>query len=208
MSAIRLLVKRPRYIFRSAFCRFTLKMIHGVHVGKSFYCEDFPRLQIRGSASNIRIGDNVKFLGQVDIRNRENGRVEIGNNVTIEGGCRFVSARDGRITIGEGTAVGADAVWNGGGDIVVGNKCLFGVRSSINANEHLMKRHRFIRDQGFVHAPVVIENDCWFGVNVAINKGCVIREGSVIGANAVVVRDTERYSVSVGVPAKQIAERE
>ncbi len=81
------------------------------------------------------------------------------------------------------------------------------MRTSINANEHKALRDKFIRDQGFIHAPVVIEDDCWIGTNVAINKGVLIRKGSILGANAVVTKDTEPYSVNVGVPARKIAER-
>ena len=131
----------------------------------------------------------------------------IEKNVTIEHGCRFVAAREGVIQIGAGTSIGAQAIFNGGGDIRIGRKCIFAVRTSINANEHKALRNQFIRDQGFIHAPVVIEDDCWIGANVAINKGVLIRKGSIIGANAVVTKNTDPYSINAGVPARRIAER-
>jgi acetyltransferase-like isoleucine patch superfamily enzyme len=81
------------------------------------------------------------------------------------------------------------------------------VRTSINANDHLMSRKLSIRDQGFVHAPVIIEDDCWFGTNVSVHKGVNIKKGSIIGANAVVTKDTDPYSINVGIPAKKIGER-
>ena len=109
--------------------------------------------------------------------------------------------------IGAGTVIGAGAVFNGGGDIRVGKNCIFAVRSSVNANDHLMLRTAPIRQQGFVYAPVVIEDDCWLGANVAVNKGVTIRTGSVIGANAVVTKDTDYMSINVGVPANKKGER-
>jgi acetyltransferase-like isoleucine patch superfamily enzyme len=118
-----------------------------------------------------------------------------------------VAARDGDIVIGAETAIGANAVFNGGGDIRIGKKCIFAVRTSINANDHKSARDEFIRDQGFIHAPVIIEDDCWIGTNVAINKGVTIRKGSIVGANAVVSKDTEPYSINVGIPARKISER-
>ena len=54
---------------------------------------------------------------------------------------------------------------------------------------------------------MIIEDDVWLGANVCVNKGVTIRQGSVVGANAVVTKDTEPYSINVGVPAKKIAER-
>jgi len=55
---------------------------------------------------------------------------------------------------------------------------------------------------------VIIEDDVWLGANVCVNKGVIIRKGSIVGANAVVTRDTETYSINAGVPAKKIGMRE
>ena len=43
--------------------------------------------------------------------------------------------------------------------------------------------------------------------NVSIHKGGKIQKGSIIGANAVVTKDTHPYSINVGIPAKKIGER-
>lgn len=180
---------------------------YGINVGKNFLIKGVPKLKIRGKAENIIVGDNVSILGNIDIRNRENGRLIIENDVTIEQDCRFVAARDGDIIIGKNSVIGAFAVFNGGANIKIGNKCIFAVRTTINANDHLMARKLSIRDQGFVHAPVIIGDDCWFGTNVSIHKGVNIRTGSIIGANAVVTKDTDPYSINVGIPAKKIGER-
>ena len=45
------------------------------------------------------------------------------------------------------------------------------------------------------------------GVNCAILPGVTLGEGSVIGANAVVTRDTEPWTVYVGNPAKPVKAR-
>lgn len=53
-------------------------------------------------------------------------------------------------------------------------------------------------------APVVIENDCWLGVNAVILKGVRIGHHSIVGANAVVTSDVEPCSIVAGIPAKPI----
>ena len=207
MNLIAFLTNQRGWRIWSVVCKWILESIYNVSVGKHFYCEGVPRLRLRGAPINISIGDDVKILGPIDLRTREAGAIRIGNNVTVERECRFVSARDGIINIGNDTVIGAYAIWNGGADIAIGEKCLFGVRSSINSNDHKVGRQVPIRDQGFVHAAITIEEDCWFGANVSINKGCLIKKGSVVAANAVVTKDTDQYSINAGVPASKIGER-
>jgi len=201
------LITNKRYwVLHSWIIKIILK-IYGIKVGKKFYCEGIPKLKIRGKAKNITIGDNVSFLGSVDLRNRENGKIIISDNVTIEGNVRLVSARDGTIKIGANSVIGAFSVFNGGDDILIGKYCIFSTRVSINSNEHEYLKNEYIRKQGFIHKPVIIKDDCMVGVNVAITKGTVLAQGSVIGANSVVTKDTEEYSINVGTPSKKIGER-
>lgn len=180
---------------------------YGIKVGKNFYTEGTPRLKIKGSAENIVIGDNVSFLGMVDLRNRENGRIVIGNNVSIDNDVRIVSARDGIISIGDRSAIAAFTIINGGANVYIGRKCLFAKNISINANDHRFAKDACIRDQGYIYADVVIEDDVWLGANVCVNKGVTVKKGSIVGANAVVTKDTEEYSINVGLPAKKIGYR-
>jgi acetyltransferase-like isoleucine patch superfamily enzyme len=181
---------------------------YGIRVGKRFYCEGTPRLKVAGRGANIVIGDGVSFLGEVDLRNRENGRIVIEDGVQIETGVRIVSAREGTVRVGEGSSIGAYSIINGGDDITIGRRCAISVRVSINSNEHRTAREAFIRDQAFDLAPVVIGDDVLLGANAAVNKGVTIGRGSVVGANAVVTKDTEEYSINVGVPARTIGHRE
>jgi acetyltransferase-like isoleucine patch superfamily enzyme len=201
-----LITNRKYWYFHSIIIKFILK-VYGIKVGRNFYCEGVPKLKIRGKAENITIGNNVSFLGNVDLRNRENGRIAIDDGVVLEDSVRLVSARDGTIKIGANTVIAKDGIINGGADIIIGNYCLFSARVMINANEHEMKKDDFIRKQGFVHKCVLIGDDCLFGVNVTINKGVTIKHGSVFGANSVITKDSEEYSVNAGIPSKKIAER-
>lgn len=181
--------------------------IYGIRVGTNFYCEGVPRLKIRGKGAHIHIGNHVQFLGSVDLRNRENGVIHFADHTTVEGDTRFVSAREGKIVINRGSIVCTQSIINGGSDVLVGENCIIGPRCSINANEHVFVKNTIIRESGFIHAPVVIEDDCWLAANVVVTKGVRLGKGSVVGANAVVTADTDPYSINVGVPARKVGER-
>jgi len=182
--------------------------LYGIRVGRRLHVRGVPRLKIRGRAENIIIGDDVTILGTIDLRNRENVVIRFCDRVTIDHDCRFVSARDGVIEVGEDAVVTAYAIINGGGSVRIGKKCVIGPRCSINANEHVFRRDVPIRDAGFVHADVILGDDCWLAANVVLMKGVHLGEGTVVGAGAVVTKDTDPYGIYVGIPARKMGERE
>lgn len=49
-----------------------------------------------------------------------------------------------------------------------------------------------------------IGNDVWIGTNSTILRGVSIGDGAVIGANTVVTKDVEPYSIVVGNPGRRI----
>jgi acetyltransferase-like isoleucine patch superfamily enzyme len=56
-------------------------------------------------------------------------------------------------------------------------------------------------------APVVFENFSSVGTNVVILPGVTLAEGSVVGACSLVNKNTEPWTVYVGIPAKPIKVR-
>lgn len=52
-----------------------------------------------------------------------------------------------------------------------------------------------------------VEKDVFIGAKAIILPGLLIREGSVVGAGAVLTKDTEPYSVYAGNPARYIKRR-
>ena len=51
---------------------------------------------------------------------------------------------------------------------------------------------------------VIVEEDCWIGVNVTLLMGVIIRRGTTVAAGAVVTKSTAPYSIVGGIPAKHI----
>ena len=93
--------------------------LKGVKIGKGVFIKVAPHLKINGKISNIIIEDNVKILGKIDIRNRENGKIIFKDGVIIEGDCRFVSAMDGVIEVKKNAIITKGAIMNGGGNIFI-----------------------------------------------------------------------------------------
>lgn len=54
---------------------------------------------------------------------------------------------------------------------------------------------------------LIIGNDVWIGQNVIFIGGIKIGDGSVIGANSLVAKDVEPYSIMGGNPCKLIRKR-
>lgn len=55
--------------------------------------------------------------------------------------------------------------------------------------------------------PVTIEDDVWIGINAVVLPGIRIGRGAIVGANSLVNRDVEPYSIVGGVPARLIRRR-
>lgn len=51
---------------------------------------------------------------------------------------------------------------------------------------------------------VLIKKNAWIGEGVCILKGVTIGEGCIVGANSVVTRSVENFSIVAGIPAKVI----
>ena len=59
-------------------------------------------------------------------------------------------------------------------------------------------------ERPLVGSSVIIEDDVWVGENSIIMPGVRIGKGSIIGANSVVNKSCEKYSILAGIPAKLI----
>ena len=194
------------YFLTSFFIKLIL-ISKGFKIGRNFFIKNFPDLKLKAKENNITIGNNVSILGKIDIRTRERGFIKIGNNVTIDLGCRIVSARDGKIFFDDNSIINQGAIINGGGDIYIGKYTVIGPRNIINSNEHIFKIEKNIQEQGFLHKPVYIGEDCWTGSHVTISQGVIISDKSIIGANSFVNKDTEKASIYGGVPIRRIGNR-
>jgi len=136
-----------------------------------------------------------------------------GRNITIGDNFRSVGydylyGHDGVLTIGDNLSLNSNVVIAAsGGRIHIGNDVLIGPNVVLRAADHGLSRATPIIRQPHVGGVITIEDDVWIGANAVILKDVTLRKGSVVAAGAVVVKDTEPFSIVGGVPARKISER-
>lgn len=190
----------------SKFISLILK-IKGINVGTNFYIQGSPYLKIRGNPNDIIIDENVSINGNIDLRNREKGKIIISKDVTIDTNSRFVAANNATLNIGKGCRLGSYLIFNCGEDITIGDDCIFGGFCYFQSSNHGTKKDKLIKYQDHTYGKIIIGKGVWFGARVTVLPGVTIGEGAVIGANSVVTKDIPSNSIAVGIPAKVISYR-
>lgn len=177
-----------------------------VSVGKGVEFCSLPNLIIDQN-SNIHFGSSSVCRKMVEIRSLKSSSVRIGKGSRVDNLVRLLSTNQSKLIIGENSRIGFATIMNGGCDITIGENVLISGFVYLQTSSHQKSRCKKIMEQGFDHAPIVIEDDVWIGAHSSILPGVTLREGSIVGANSVVNKDTEKFSIVAGSPAKLISHR-
>lgn len=178
-----------------------------IKIGKNVRFDNFPRIIVDINCSLI-IGDNVEFRRNIEIRSHGFSKIIIDDNVKIDRGVRILAANKSIVKINKNAKIGLYSVLNGGDSITIGDKVLISGFVYLQTSMHNFSRKNIaVQDQGFTHSSITLEKDTWLGTHVVIMPGVNIGEGSVVGSNAVVTKDVNKYTVVAGIPAKSIKER-
>jgi acetyltransferase-like isoleucine patch superfamily enzyme len=130
--------------------------------------------------------------------------VDVGRNVFIGEGAWLSIAPGARLTIGDNTHINRYFVLACVGQVTIGRNVVMADRAFVGDTNHgyADPSTPIIFQPMAPSRPVVIEDDCWLGINVCVLSGVRIGRHSVIGANSVVTRDVPPYSVAAGNPAR------
>lgn len=120
---------------------------------------------------------------------------------TIFSGCNI---RTPVLKIGDGSFINHFCIF-GDGDITVGRDVFLSYGVILASGDHLMGSSRKRADEE-VRRPITIGDGAWLGANVVVLGGVSIARGCVVGAGAIVTRDTEPNGVYVGCPARRISD--
>jgi acetyltransferase-like isoleucine patch superfamily enzyme len=175
-----------------------------------------------GARVNLEIAGSLRFGKGCVIGEGSNIRVPSGAELVL-GEASYVGRHVelsplGRIVIGADASIQDRSVLIG--DVEVGNHCAIAPNVFVSSGRHYfnLRPSWLIRDQDRLAAqdaklaaahsqPVHIHDDCWLGVNCVILPGVRVGRGAVVGANSVVVRDVDPYTVVAGTPARQVGKR-
>ncbi|MBR5321991.1 MAG: acyltransferase [Clostridia bacterium] len=124
-------------------------------------------------------GQNVVVSNECIIAGHNN--ISIGNNTYIGPRCLMYST-EAKLLIGDDVTIGPQV------SIVTGDHRFDVIGKLIRENTEKLPEN----DQD-----VIIENDCWIGMNVNILKGVTIGKGSIVAAGATVIKDIPPYSIYV-----------
>lgn len=137
--------------------------------------------------------------------------VSIGSHVAID--CfTYISTS---ITLGDYIHIARNVTIIGGKDasLTMGNFTNIGDGSRIVCASDDFKRGLIspivpIENRFLINKPIVFENHATLGVQCSVLPGVTLREGSIVGANSLIVSDTEPWTIYGGSPAKPIGKRD
>lgn len=138
------------------------------------------------------------------------GNIRVGRHAHIHAAkgnltrlCTWVTnGREGRITIGDNVLISPGTHIVASDSISIGSNTMFASNCYVSDSDW---HDTYDRTQELdKHAPIVIGDNCWFGVRAIIAKGVTIGDNSIIGAGAVVTKDIPANCIAAGNPARVV----
>ena len=120
---------------------------------------------------------------------------------------RIVLFRMCGYTIGKNVYIAEDLIISEALDdvnnLMIGDRVAIGPKVTLVtfSDPNFSKIRRYI---GAKHGKIMIKDDAWIEAGAVILPDITIGNGAVVGANAVVTKDVEPYTVVAGVPARAI----
>jgi acetyltransferase-like isoleucine patch superfamily enzyme len=148
----------------------------------------YPNCFVQGSPGRFIVEEHVEFFpgNYISLGDWETSFVEIGRDSHFAPHCVLYGW--GGLTIGRYCNVAAHTVF-----------------ATVGQHDEITDRPMALT--GEKAGPITVEEDVWIAANVTITANTRIARGCVIGANAVVTRDTEPMGLYGGVPARRLRDR-
>jgi acetyltransferase-like isoleucine patch superfamily enzyme len=153
--------------------------------------------------ADIRFGRGVYIGPGFSLHIPGPGTFVAGDRVEFRRGFRAEVEGTGRITIGADSHITYYVLMQCTTSIDIGERCMFGQSTIVVDGQHRFRDlTRPMLEQGYDFTPVTIADD------VTVTTKCTIMADigtrAVVGANSVVSRPVEPYTVVVGAPAREV----
>jgi acetyltransferase-like isoleucine patch superfamily enzyme len=148
----------------------------------------YPNCFIQGSANRFVVGEHVEFFPgtYISLGDWDSSFVEIGHHSHFAPNCVLYG-------------------WGGLKISAYCNIAAHTVFATVGHHDEIVEKPMALT--GEKAGPITLEEDVWVAANVTITANTRIARGCVVGANAVVTRDTEPMGLYAGVPARRIRDR-
>lgn len=176
------------------------------HFNPGYYDEDKLReFGIKSVGKNVLVAKNCTIVGLENIT--------IGDNVRIDGFSTIIAAGDGFLDVGSYVHIGGySAIFAGAG---VTMKDFSGLSQSVKiytksddySGKFMTNPTVPAHLTGVVSGAVMIERHAIVGSQSIIMPGVNLAEGTAVGANSLIMKNTEEWSIYFGSPAKKIKNR-
>ncbi len=158
----------------------------------------------------IRIGDNVVIDDNclVDAKGETNRGITIGSGVFI-GRNTILSCKNGDIDIGDGANVGFNCEIFSASRVTVGRDTLIAAYCYLIGGDHVVSDPSMpIIAQERRSAGITVGNEAWIGAGAKILDGVTVGDGAIVGAAALVRDAVPPRAIAVGIPARNVGQRE
>lgn len=111
----------------------------------------------------------------------------------------------GEVAVGRNTWIGPSVVLDGSGGLSIGSNCSISAGVQIYSHDTV----RWAVSGGVAgpeRAPTVVGDNCYIGPNSVIAKGVRIGDGSIIGAQSLVLTDVPAGSKAWGTPCRVVGQ--
>ncbi len=162
------------------------------------------RVVAKGEPRNIRLGRNVSLMPWVDLKVREQGRIELGDDVVLDTCARLVAAREGAVILGDRVQIAMSTIVNAGDLVVFGRDSGIAAHGNVIASEHRLDGRCAFMESGYIRKPVLVGEGVWIAAGCMLRPGARIGDRTVIGAHSVVEGDIPAGAIAMGQPARLI----
>lgn len=152
-------------------------------------------------------------LVRLPIYARTKKNIQYGKGFTTGYNCRIAATAHSKITIGANVILGDYVQIQSNNEVIIGDNVLFASKVFVGDSNHgdysgeLQSNPSEPPNERLLkNGKVIIGDNVWIGNGVSIVGDVVIGDGVVIGANSVVTRNLDAFSIYAGIPAKKIKE--
>lgn len=171
----------------------------------SFISEDILKnMGFKSLGRNIKISDKASFYAPQNI--------SIGDNVRIDDFC-ILSAYGGYIKLHSHIHIAAFCNLIGRGGIELNDYSGLSSRVSLYSasddysGDYLIGPIMEEKCLNIILGPIILEKYVTIGTNSVVLPNVTMKTGSILGSLSLLTKDTEEWSVNVGVTAKKIKTR-